>query len=104
MRIHFERSGGFMGMRIAGTVDTDSLPTEDALDLRQMVDAARFFDLPASFPASATGADQFQYKLVVEDEERQHTVEMTDVTSPDELRPLLRRLTILTRSKGSSSP
>ena len=30
MRVHFERSGGLTGMRVATSLDTDSLPAEDA--------------------------------------------------------------------------
>jgi hypothetical protein len=101
MRIYFERTGGLMGMRIAATVDTQSLPAEDALNLHEMIDAVSFFDLPENPLESSEGADQFLYKLVVEDEERQHTVLTADSVAPEALRPLLRLLTILTRSTQS---
>jgi len=103
MHIYFERSGGFMGTRIAGIVDTSTLPEEEALSLQEMVDSANFFSLPELLPAASSGSDQFSYKLFVEDGERQNLVEATDVSAPDELRPLLRRLTVLTRSKRGSS-
>jgi hypothetical protein len=103
MRIHFERTGGFMGLRIAGTVDTDSLSEEEALPLREMIEAASLFEQPETPSISSSGADLFQYKLVVEDEDRQHTIEITDSTAPEELRPLLRRLTVLTRSGPAST-
>lgn len=99
MRIYFERTGGFMGMRIAGSVDTKSLPIEEEMKLRDMLDAANFFELPEAAPEAQEGADQFSYKLVVEDEGREHTVETTDATAPETLRPLLRRLTMLTRPR-----
>ena len=103
MRIYFERSGGFMGRRIAGIVDTTSLSDDEAISLQEMVDTANFFALPEHLPAAAGGADQFSYKLFVDDGERRNLVEATDVSAPDELRPLLRRLTVLTRPRRGSS-
>ncbi len=102
MKIYFERSGGITGMRISGTVDTESLPAEEALGIREMLDKASFFDLPEK-AQSTEGADQFQYKLVVEDKGRQHSVELSESVAPDSLRPLLRRLTVLARSAPGSS-
>jgi len=103
MRIYFERTGGFMGLRITGTVDTDSLPDEEALPLRELIKATGVFGPPETPPSSSSAADQFQYKLVVEDDERQYTIETTDSTAPEELRPLLRHLTVLTRSGQDTS-
>ena len=95
MRIAFERTGGFAGMTVSGEVDTASLPPEEAQALREMVDAAGVYDLPAR--PSAPGADRFQYTLTVEDEGRRHTVEVGEAGASDALLALLRRLTILAR-------
>ena len=70
MHIYFERTGDFAGMRMTTTVDTESLPAEEGRDLREMVDAAGFFNLPAAIPTMAPGVDRFHYKLTVEDEGR----------------------------------
>lgn len=101
MKIYFERSGGFMGRMDSCEVDTESLPADEAVSLREMVTAASFFELPE--PEAKDGAlfsfpDQFQYKLVVESAQVKYTVETSDSAVPDSLRPLLRRLTIMTRS------
>ena len=102
MRIHFERTGGFAGMRVTATIDTESLSPEEASELQEMVNAASFFDLPEVIEAPNGGADRFQYRLTVEDAGRSHTVRVGEAASPDELRPLLRRLTTLARSSRSS--
>ncbi|MBF8284669.1 MAG: hypothetical protein HW378_3584 [Anaerolineales bacterium] len=44
MRIEFVRTGGFAGMRMATTVNTETLPPDEARVLRESVDAARFVD------------------------------------------------------------
>ena len=98
MRIQFERTGGIAGMHIAATVETESLPPDEAQSLHDLVKAARFFDLPAVIEPPQSGADQFKYKLTVESEGRQHTVEVGDASAPETLQPLLRRLTVLARA------
>ena len=103
MRIYFERTGGFMGLRVSGTVDTDTLPDKEAVDLQEMIKAASFFELPETLSSSGAAPDLFQYKLMVEDQGRQHTIETSDAAAPDTLRPLLRRLTVLARSSSSSA-
>ena len=61
MLIRFERTGGFAGMRTAVTLNTDTLPQEEARNLHELVDAAGFFNLPEKFPMPKRGADYFQY-------------------------------------------
>lgn len=99
MRILFERSGGFAGMRLTASMDTGSLPDEEAQELEDLVNAAGFFDLPAQIAGQSSGADQFRYKLTVEDGGRRHTVEVGETAVPDPLRPLLQRLTAAARRR-----
>ncbi|MCL4250555.1 MAG: hypothetical protein KJ065_20560 [Anaerolineae bacterium] len=98
MKIAFERSGGFAGLRITVTIDTDTLPPHEAAQLESLVEDAKFFDLPARLRSSTGGADQFQYVVTVADGERRHTVRTTDSAAPETLQPLLRRLVILART------
>lgn len=96
MRIYFERSGGFMGLQLRTAVDTSALPEDEAQNLQQLVDETHFFELPAVLDGSLS-PDEMAYKLTVKRGEREHTIETTDVAAPEELRPLLRRLTVLAR-------
>jgi hypothetical protein len=102
MRIEFQRSGGFAGLRLATTVDTDKLPADEADELKRLVDAADFFHLPATLKATR-GADQFTYRLTVEAGDRQHTLEVSESAAPESLRPLLQRLAALARTAPRSS-
>ncbi|MBI3244583.1 MAG: hypothetical protein HYZ49_20070 [Chloroflexi bacterium] len=93
MKIMFERSGGVAGMRVTTTVNTDTLPANEAQMLREMVDKAKFFDLPAVLAApKSNNADRFQYKLTVEVGNRRHTVETGETAAPPTLQPLIQRL------------
>ena len=102
MRIHFERTGGFAGMRVAATIDTQSLSPEQANEIEDMVKGVNFFDLPGELEAPDPGADRFQYRLTINTEGRTHTIEVGEAAAPDELRPLLRKLTVMARSSRSS--
>ena len=99
MRIQFERTGGFAGMRTVASMDSDSLSPEQAQELQALVDAADFFNLPSRIEDSGEGADQFQYTIAIESEGRAHTVECGEGSAPDSLRALLRRLTVMARSR-----
>lgn len=102
MLIKIERTGGFTGMRMQTTIDTETLPSEQASELEQLVNAASFFELPARVSTPLSGADRFHYKICIESEGRKHTVETNDEVAPNTLRPLLRRLMALARSGGKS--
>jgi hypothetical protein len=92
MLIQFERTGGFAGMRKAVTLNTESLPQEEGRKLKEMIDVAGFFDLPAKFPLPKKGADFFQYSITVESEGKKHTIEVSDPAVPATLRPLIQYL------------
>src|SRR5215813_7204092 len=97
MQIDFERSGGFAGMTIRTTVNTDTLPADEAKELGQLVSASNFFSLNPQ-PTRGMGADQFNYKLTIQVEELNHTVEATDSTMPPSLKPLVDKLMAMARS------
>lgn len=89
MRISFERTGGFAGISRKKTVDTASIPANEADQLPSLVEAADFFNLPEKITASTTQPDRFQYKLTIEDEKREHTVTVSETALPGTLRPLI---------------
>ena len=89
MRIEFERSGGFAGLRLAATIEADSLSVEEAEELCRLVEEAGFFDLSARIAGPEAQPDQFMYKITVETEARQHTVQLENTAPAPELQPLL---------------
>ena len=79
-------------------VNTDMLLPEESEELNQLVDSADFFELPAEILSQESGVDQFQYRLTVETEEKQHTVEVGDTAVPENLWPIIDKLRTLSRS------
>jgi hypothetical protein len=98
MKISFERTGGFAGMRMSITVNLDSLPDPDAASLRKLVTDADFFNL-TEIHAEQAIQDGFQYAITVEGDSQQRTIQMTDAAIPDKLRPLLENLSLRARSQ-----
>ena len=99
MRIEFERSGGFAGMRLSGRVETSELPAEQACSLEEAVDAAQFWALPGEIPGHQRGADRFQYVVTVETEDQRHTVRVGESAMPEALGALVKAVTRLARKQ-----
>ena len=97
MKIYYRRTGGFAGMVMSFDLTTETLPPEEADELQELVNSADFFSLPDVIPSEIPGADRFQYRLTVEIEEQQHTVEVGDAAVPENLWPLLKKIRVLSR-------
>ncbi len=98
--IHFERSGGFAGLRLQFDLSTASLPEQVAGEIREILSACAFFDLPPQLP-SAPGADRFSYHIRVEVELHRHAVVFGDSAAPPELLRLADLLYQAARQAGS---
>jgi hypothetical protein len=89
MQISFQRTGGFAGITKTTTVDTVTLPPNEAAVLPRLVEAADLFKLPEQISSGNPQSDRFQYKLTVEDQGKQHTVTVSESAMPGTLRPLI---------------
>jgi hypothetical protein len=92
MRVTFETTGGFAGLTTIKTIDSDKLPQEQANNLHQQVEASNFFNLPATIVYRGAARDLFQYKLIIEQEGKKHTVIVDELSAPPELKPLIKLL------------
>ena len=100
MRIEFERTGGFAGLRVHSIIETEALSPEQTKELDSLVKSAGFFELPSTIGMPAGGADRFKYRITIEDDRAKHTIETGDETVPEPLRQLLQRLMALARSSN----
>jgi hypothetical protein len=94
MIIDFERSGGYANLRLRYRANTDELPLGVANDLRQLVDRSGILSLkPADLaPPSHDPPGAMRYRVAISQEGAVHSVELSDITVPPALRPLLTRL------------
>ncbi len=98
MRVEFVRSGGFAGLRMVASVDTQTLPQDQAHEVELLVVNSGFFDLPEQIQTQASGADRFQFRVLVTDGNRSHSVTVGEAAVPKNLRPLLDYMTELART------
>jgi UTP-glucose-1-phosphate uridylyltransferase len=96
MRIEFQMEGGlayFPGLSTPVVIDSNDLTAEDASEMKRLVEAARFFERPTVIGAPRRGAaDYRQYTIIVEEEGRQHTIQLADPVEDPALQELLRFL------------
>ena len=91
MRLQFERSGGFGGIRLTAELDTDqlhviygatrvqrALSPEEARYLERLVESSDFSALPARMSSATRGTDRFLYVIMVESAGKRHTMQTTD--------------------------
>lgn len=98
MRFHFVRTGGFAGLRLAATIDTEALPDEECELLMDELDNANFFELPPVLGNPSGGADRFQYEVTVEGADNSHRIEAGEAAVPEKLQPLIQHLERLART------
>jgi hypothetical protein len=98
MRIQFERSGGFAGIRLALDLTESDLPEEQWQALQTAIQQAEFFQLPPKV-AGMGQPDRFTYQVTVETATQSHTVELGEGGIPDKVQPLIQQLNLLARTR-----
>ena len=84
MKIYFERTGGFAGIKTSASIDTDTLPPTESEKLHDMCDNMNFFNMPSTSAPKSGAADLFRYKITIESKDGKHTVETTDLSMTPE--------------------
>lgn len=88
MKIHFERTGGFTGLRTFVSLDTDKMSQSESEQLYSMCANVNFSNLPKSEPKSGA-ADIFHYKITVESKDGTKTIETSDLSITPEFENLV---------------
>lgn len=94
MQISFVCEGGFANLRLSYDCDTDTLPEREATELVDAVKASGILREPPPRPApeGLSVPDAMSYRVTVSDHGESVTWEVTDVTAPADLRPLIQLL------------
>ena len=98
MKIYFERTGGFAGLRLAINLDLEFMPAVEADSLQKLIDEANPFNIPEP-ETKPSIPDSFQYKIIVEQKGKQRTLQFEDGSIPIELQPLVNDLSLRARSQ-----
>jgi hypothetical protein len=112
MHVQFKTEGGFAylpGLSKPVTIDTDGLSPEEAGKLERLVEAAGFFELPATPEPPREGADFRTYTISISSSGRGHTVRIVEPVENPQLQALVdylsekaRESRAGSRSRGSS--
>jgi hypothetical protein len=87
-------SGGFTGQRLTASLDTNELPQAQVSEALSALE-----DLASAPPAiPSAGASQPRYRLTLNTDAVQRTVELTESQIPPALRPLITEL--VNRARG----
>jgi hypothetical protein len=91
MRIEFLRAGGFAAPASTGhcTVELEHLAAGEAQELRSLVEHLDFASFVEQGPPRRVMPDSFSYRLLIQDGDRNHTIETSDGEMPVSLRPLI---------------
>ncbi len=91
MHIQFSCTGGIANLHLAFQADTDILPKEIAMTLLDLIKQSNLLDEEPNKEdnGSPFGADAFSYQLKIENGKKKIVFSFTDVTAPNEVRPLL---------------
>lgn len=96
LKIQFERSGGFAGMRIRFSLEEKDLSAEERERLLEMLQQAGVFNQPR-LQTSPSGVDRFTYRLTIANGGEVHTIEVDEGNMPQEMRPLVEYLNLMAR-------
>jgi len=103
MRIEFECSGGYGGLRFTYRGEIDALPAAEAKVLVDLIEAADIFELTPGQLSSKTRPipDDFACRLTLSKAGKKKTLSFNELSAPENLRRLsvhLRKLAIEKKS------
>jgi hypothetical protein len=101
-KINFKRTGGILGREIDADIDLNEIPEGESQELMRLITETNFFKIPQNMIAQAMN-DEYEYTVTVEAGNTHHTIHTSDSAGPESLRPLLEKLSTLTRGKDSST-
>ncbi len=90
-KIIFECSGGILDRDADLTLNLNTLPSNEAQNLLQLIRDSNFFNLPANL-IKQPEPEKIQYAITVDVGIVYHTVRATENTTPPSLKPLLTEL------------
>lgn len=87
MKIKFRQSGGYAGLRTGYDLDLNSLPTDEAKKVQDLVTASGI--LQTSSNRSKNAADLINYEISIESSQGTHQISLDDLTLTENILPLL---------------
>jgi hypothetical protein len=103
VKIDFLRTGGFLGREMKSSLDLNEMPEDESQEIQRMILESNFFNIPQNL-IEPSKHDEYEYTITVESGNSHHTVQTTDTSAPESLRPLLEKLSSLAKEGNSRFP
>ena len=97
-KIFFKQTGGALGREVDTDLDLNQLPADESQELQRLILDSNFFNIPQNLIQTAK-PDEYEYTITVEAGNSSHTVQTSDSTAPEQLRPLLEKLSGLAKEQ-----
>jgi hypothetical protein len=97
-KIHYEKAGGVLGREVATDIDLNEIPGDEMQEIMRLITEANFFDIPQNLIASPSTPDEYAYTITVDAGNTHHTIQTSDSSAPESLRPLLEKLSLLAKA------
>ena len=92
VHIDFERSGGFAGISIITSIDSEKLPQKEADNLFILLNKAKLSDIQIPGKNNITQPDRFAYKLTIQTNQKKYSFSLDENNIPESLQPLIKYL------------
>ena len=92
--INFKRTGGSLGREMTMNFELGTMPGSVAQRLDNLLTSSNFFEVPLVNDL-ITRPDEYQYDITVVAGNSIHTIQVSDTSMPESLRPLVEELTEL---------
>jgi hypothetical protein len=103
VKVNFLRTGGFLGREMKSFLDLNEMPEDESQEIQRMILESNFFNIPQNL-IEPSKHDEYEYTITVESGNSHHTVQTTDTSAPESLRPLLEKLSSLAKEGNSRFP
>ena len=91
-----------MGREINTDLDLNEMPEDEAQELQRLILDSNFFNIPQNL-IEPSQHDEYEYTVTVDAGNSHHTVQTSDTSAPESLRPLLEKLATLAKEGNSRS-
>jgi hypothetical protein len=99
-RIIFKKTGGLLGREVESDIDLNQLPGDEAQEIQRLILESNLFNIPQTLIEPARH-DEYEYTITVDAGNSHHTVQTSDSTAPESLRPLINKLSTLAKEGNS---
>lgn len=84
MKVYFERTGGFAGLKTSVALDTENMTPSESEKLSELCNSVDFLKLSQKTETKAGAADVFHYKIIIESKDGKRTIETSELSMTPE--------------------